>query len=292
MQDDSKHIAEADQATRNLVHTTSDMNVDTHLSDKEVSTDALVKNEAVKEQLTDTKTKAIERIKMGSNKICIRQDQAKEKMVFSQESRQAIFEMGSVELIELKTSMVQCPSCSHNVLKGTILCRCGKHIRPDLDMMRRIKAAFEVLKAPCFRTSSIEARRYKHGPNLWEEHHHKTKDALRGCSKNKRHYTSIWDRWQNGETYRESQLVINWSDAKIDISHTAPHLQRNRYKNLLYLRSVDEDKHAPLPPQRPGYQDAKKALVDMHKQVRQDCGVSFIPKVERQRLRNQLDASM
>ena len=58
------------------------------------------------------------------------------------------------------------------------------------------------------------------------------------------------------------------------------------------LRSVDEDKQAPAPQQRPGYQDAKKALVDMRKQVRQDCGVIFIPKVGRQRLRNQLDPSM
>ena len=62
MQDDSKHIAEADQAPSKLGHTTSDMNVDAHLRDKEVSTDAFVKK-AVKEDLTDTNTKAIERIK-------------------------------------------------------------------------------------------------------------------------------------------------------------------------------------------------------------------------------------
>ena len=56
-------------------------------------------------------------------------------MVFSPESSQAIFEMGNVELIELKTSMIQCPSCLHNVFKGTLLCRCGMHIRPDPDTM-------------------------------------------------------------------------------------------------------------------------------------------------------------
>ena len=89
------------------------MSVDTHLSNQEVNTNVLVKNEAVKEELTDTNTKAIERIKIGSNKICIRADLAKKKMVFSQESSQAIFEMGNVELIELKTSMIQCPSCLH-----------------------------------------------------------------------------------------------------------------------------------------------------------------------------------
>ena len=170
--------------------------------------------------------------------------------------------------------------------------------RPDLDMVRRIKAAFEVLKAPCFRTSAMNARGCKRGPTLWQEHHHKAKDALRNCSKTKRQHTSIWDRWQKDETNMESQLAINWSDAwmryldhtaKIDISHTARHLQRKKYNNLLYVRSVDEDKQAPPLQQRPGYPDAKKALVDMHKQVRQDCGVLFIPKVERQRLQYQLD---
>ena len=66
-------------------------------------------------------------------------------------------------------------------------------------------------------------------------------------------------------------------------------IQRRTCKGIdttIHLRSVNEDKQAPPPPQRPGYQDAKKALVDMHKQVRQDCGVTFISIVERQRLRN------
>ena len=76
------------------------MDVDTHLGDKEVSTNALLENEAVKEELTDTNTKSIEKFKIGSNKICIREDLAKMKMMFSQESSQAIFEMGDVELIE------------------------------------------------------------------------------------------------------------------------------------------------------------------------------------------------
>ena len=76
----------------------------THFGIKEVSTDALLKSEDVKEDTAETNTKAIERIKSGSNKICVREDLAKEKMMFSQESSQAIFEMGNVELIELKTS--------------------------------------------------------------------------------------------------------------------------------------------------------------------------------------------
>ena len=55
-----------------------------------------------KQGLTDTNTKKIEKIKTGSNKICIREDLAKDKMVFSKETRHTISEMGNVELTELK----------------------------------------------------------------------------------------------------------------------------------------------------------------------------------------------
>ena len=66
---------------RKLGHTTSKRDVDTHLGDKEVSTNAFLKNEAVKEELTDTNTKAIERIKLGSNKMCIRQNLVRKDVV-------------------------------------------------------------------------------------------------------------------------------------------------------------------------------------------------------------------
>ena len=109
---------------------------------------------------------------------------------------------------------------------------------------------------------------YKRGPNLWQEHHHKAKDAPRGTKKGGRKFTSIWDRWQNDENYRESQLAIGWSDAwmrdldhvtQIDIYHKAPQEQRSRYHNLLYVRSVHEDRQAPLLSQRRGYQKQQRA---------------------------------
>ena len=171
------HSTEADLALGNGSNTTSKMDVDAHHDDREVNTNALLNNEAVKEEITETNTKAIQRIKSGSIKICIREDLAKQKVMFSEESSQAIFEMGNVELIELKTSRIQCPSCRHYVFKGTILCVDGKHIRPDQKMIRRIRAAFEILKAPYFRTSVVSARGYEHGPNLRQEHHHKAKDT-------------------------------------------------------------------------------------------------------------------
>ena len=91
---------------------------------KEVITDTFSQAEAVKEEMAEKNTEVIERIKIGSNNICNREDLAKENMMFSQESSQAIFEMGNVELVELKNSRIQCPSCPHHLFKGTIMCAC------------------------------------------------------------------------------------------------------------------------------------------------------------------------
>ena len=108
-QDVTDHSTDADLAHRTLEHTTSNMDVHTHLGTKGVSMNALLESEAVKEEIAETSTTAIERIKIGSNKICIGEDLAKVNMMFSQESSQAIFEMGNVWLIEFLTSRIQCP---------------------------------------------------------------------------------------------------------------------------------------------------------------------------------------
>ena len=117
VRDDTKHATEG-RATKQLVLPTSEAKDDTLLT--------------VKEELIDTNTEDIERIKIGSNKVCIREDLAKEKMVFSKESSQAIFEMGNVELMELKKTSIQWPSCLHYVFEGTSLCNCGKLLKLDL----------------------------------------------------------------------------------------------------------------------------------------------------------------
>ena len=109
VRDDTKQATEG-RATRQLVLPTSAAKDDTHLT--------------VTEELTDPNAKDIERIKVGSNKICIREDLVNEKMVFSKESSQA---MGNVELIELKKPTIQCPSCLHHEFGGTFLCNCGKY---------------------------------------------------------------------------------------------------------------------------------------------------------------------
>ena len=69
--------------------------------------------------------------------------------------------MGNVEFIELKTSRIQCPSCLHHAFTGAILCHSGKHIRPDLEMMRRWKLLLKSCQTQYFRTSAVSARACK-----------------------------------------------------------------------------------------------------------------------------------
>ena len=102
VRDDTEHATEVERASRKLVQDTYEAVGDSHLTEKAL-TDAFSNNEA--------NTQEIERVKIGSNKICIREDLANEKMVFSKESSRAIFEMSNVELIELKKTSIQCPSC-------------------------------------------------------------------------------------------------------------------------------------------------------------------------------------
>ena len=262
VQDDSKHITEADRVPGNRMQSTSGTDVDTPLSDKEVSTDAFSKNEVVKEELTVTNTKAIERIKIGSKTICIREDLAKEKMVFSQESCQAIFEMGNVELIELKTSMLQCPSCSHHVFKrDTSLPMLEAHgTRPGHDATNQ----------SCFWNPESTTLPYV-------------------CD-----YCKGLQTWPTGSPgWSMSGQMLGWDTQTILQRWTSP-IQRRTHKgkDTTTLRSVNEDKQAPPQPQRPGYQDAKKALDEMQRQARQEFGIPFTPKAERQSLHHQFDPSI
>ena len=174
--------------------------------------------------------------------------------------------MGIVELIELKNSSIQCPSCLHHVFEGTLLCKCGKLMKPDQDVMNRIGEAFEILKAPYYRTSPTSTRRSKCGPNLRQLDQHKARDALRKATKGDRaFYFSLGQMakwWDLQEISACSELVgrLRYVDHIVHFSiyYNATKPQRERHINLLHLRSVDENKQAPPLWQRPGIGKRKR----------------------------------
>ena len=92
-QDGSNCSTEVKTGSRKLGQIASNAETDTVLKQEDI-TDMVSQIEAVKEEAN---TEVMERINIGSNKICIRSDLAKKNMMFSQESCQAIIEMGNVE---------------------------------------------------------------------------------------------------------------------------------------------------------------------------------------------------
>ena len=117
-----------------------------------------------------------------------------------------------------------------------------------------------------------------------EEHWHAAKN------------TSIVDRWQNHEVYRESQLVHGWTDewvkyldhiSEIDISHHARYRQRLRSENTVYMRGVGSNKQAGPLCQRPGCESSATAFVSL--QRAQGKGVPQIPMHLRTKQNSTLD---
>ena len=110
-QDSSELSTEVRTCSGKLGQIASDMATDTVLK-KEDITDMVSQIEAV---LQVANTEVMERMKIGSNKICLRNDLSKKNRMFSQESCQAIIEMGNVEQIEMKKSRMPIIWKTHQV---------------------------------------------------------------------------------------------------------------------------------------------------------------------------------
>ena len=87
MRDDAKNATEVETVSREKVRTIPKVDVGTHLTEQEVITVAFSNNE--------TNAQEIERVKIGSNKICIREDLAEAKMV-SKKNSLPVVKMGNV----------------------------------------------------------------------------------------------------------------------------------------------------------------------------------------------------
>ena len=176
------------------------------------------------------------------------------RCVENEESSRAIYEMGNMELTELRqtSATIQCPSCLKHVPEGLGTCQCGVWLRPNQSTMDQVRTTFAALTSPHCRSSVIISREKQSGHNPWQQDHQKAMDAKRGVPKRGKH-TSKLERWQNDDVYRASQLVHDWTGewgknldniSKIYISHDAPHRQRLRHESTVYMRGVDSKKQA------------------------------------------------
>ena len=142
-----------------------------------VSQDTILQDE---EKMKDI-NKKLERLRTGSCTHFIRKDLSNGNMIFSEESSRAIYEMGNMELIELRqtSETIQCLSCLKQVPEGLNMCLCGVWPRPNQSTIDRIRAALAALKTPFYSTTVILSRGKNSGHNQWQMDHQKS----HGCMK-------------------------------------------------------------------------------------------------------------
>ena len=87
-----------------------------------------------------------------------------------------------MELLEVgKTKpTVQCQVCYKHVLEGIIFCQSGNCLRPDEDILEKVKPRFRMFFAPYYVHRMRVARETKHGEQPCQVHHWKAKDANKG----------------------------------------------------------------------------------------------------------------
>ena len=223
----------------------------------------------------------------------------KGNMIFSEESSRAIYEMGNLELTELRqtSATIQCPSCLKHVPEGLNMCPCSVWLRTNQSTMDLIRATFASLKTPYCRTANNSVKREKCGHNQGQMDHAKAVDA-----KEERKDAATTPLYKadgkKNATYRASQVAIEWTEtcikyldciSMIDNSHVAPNRQQ-RCESLLHMRSVDPIPQAGPLCAREQYKPSTHALVSLQQDHSQ--GVPEIPLHLRTRQHNTLDPTV
>ena len=110
------------------------------------SQDAILQDEEKMKEINEK----LEKFEMGSSTKCISNDLSKGNMIVSEESSHAIYDMGNMELYELRqiSVTIQYHSCLKHMTEGLKFCGCGVCLRPDEDTINRINARFQVLISP------------------------------------------------------------------------------------------------------------------------------------------------
>ena len=207
--DDQTSTRKLVQNSVSLVHKNPQFEIDLRVEG--VSQDAILQDE---EKMNET-NEELEKLRIGSCTKSIRDDSSNGTMIFSDETRRAIYEMSNMELIELKqtSATVQCSSCLKRVLEGVNMCQCGVWLRPNQCTMERIRIPFATLKTPYFRTTEIPPRGKKSVhypcrqimPKPWMHEEEQRKTAAN---------SPLY--WTDGRTTRSTEL-LNWGTVGLGV---------------------------------------------------------------------------
>ena len=197
--------------------------------------------------------------------------------VLRKRTAKKIHEASNCELHEFqqRTNKVQCQHCHSYIEAGFQVCPCGGQLNMSEEMLSSIRQTFKQLTADDNMTFQ-GTRGARHGAQSWQKLHFLAKEFMRKNGK-KGIYTSILDRFQNGEVFHASQLQHNWTkeceyldyNRTIDISHQALHHNWNdTLRCIIFRYDLKQMTRGPTK-SRPDYHQTTRAIVNMNKEASQ-----------------------
>ena len=139
---------------------------------------------------------------------------------FSNNSKAMIRELGNAELLELCETIpkVQCSHCLLCWNQGIVYCTCG-HFLVDSESRRKFnKLRLDALSIPNYVIKRGRSHGARHGKTEEQKEYHIAWNAWKRCCKKidsqGGHFTGIHDRFLRDPVYRESQLLIGWTEQK------------------------------------------------------------------------------
>ena len=169
----------------------------------------------------------LEKLKSESCTKSIRDDLSNGTMIFSEESRRTVYEMGNVQLIELKqtSATFQCSSCLKHVLEGVNMCKFGVCLRPKQSTLDRIREAFAALKNSLFPNQRCHFKRNE----KWSQSMAKRSSQSLGCKKRSTETRQVHlfsGPMKKYEACRASLVAIGWTERMSSTWMTSPRLNQ------------------------------------------------------------------
>ena len=130
----------------------------------------------------------------------------------SEKTKEMIHDMGNVEYFETcgMSSKVQCNRCLKYWTIGIVHCTCGTCIIPTERTRRLIRERFDALSVPNF----VIKKGPHHGARHCRSEAQREYCQAHQCLKKEKtkNYDTILQRFQQSDTYRESNLKIGWNE--------------------------------------------------------------------------------
>ena len=179
---------------------------------------------------------------------------------FSDESKEMIREMGSIELFELCETIpkVQCSQCLLYWNQGIVYCTCGHLLVESESSQHFHQGRLDAFSIENYVIKKERPRGARHGKTEAQKEHFVAHNARRRCLKKK--FEGIHDRFQRDSTYRDSRIEMD-NLAQENHSYCPSSEEFERKKKNWYITLNKSGRNAPMKLRS----DFREALTDMHR---------------------------